>query len=205
MQRKNSINDLILIVYLPARNLAKAAVFNMARDASESIKRAVPEARVIAIPTQEESGRIDCINPALVDIDKWEEVKGSIDKAEKAMEALMAYNELTANPEIKFEKEYTFTYSERYTKFIELINNAKVKTITCSVSVASFIQDSDMYSANTLNVTEVDLSLPYPIGMFNNVEVIVDPNLTFDDLKVYSDNIVLFDLKEEGFTVTDLV
>ena len=204
MARKNAINDLILVIYMPIGNLSQAAVYNMARDSSEALKKAIPEARVIAIPTKEETGRVDCINPKLIDKKEWDSVKNKIDIAEKTMEALIASLSIS-KPKINMEKEYIMSFKEKHSKIVELTNNLKVNTIHCSSSVACFIQDCNGYVAKE-NKTIVQDPKPYPIGTFNNINIMVDPFLKFDNLNVYDeDHNILFDLSKEGFKITDLI
>jgi len=88
MARTNAINDLIIVIYLPVKDLSQDAIWRIAGDASLTIKKAVPEARIIAIPTNEENGKVECINPKLIDAKEWESVKTKIDTMEKIVNEL---------------------------------------------------------------------------------------------------------------------
>lgn len=87
MARKNSINDLILICYLPIADAVE--IPNLAKEASIAIKKAIPESRIIVIPTKEENGRVECINPKLVDQKEWDSIKEKINFAENAVKKII--------------------------------------------------------------------------------------------------------------------
>lgn len=109
MPRKNAVNDLIVVMYLPAKGLTQANVYSMARDASETIKRTVPEARVIAIPDpNRETGKVECINPKLVSKKEWESVEQKVLEMEAIMEDLLEITK-PEKPELpKIDEEIIF-------------------------------------------------------------------------------------------------
>jgi len=64
-------------------------ISSLAKDASIAIKKTIPESRVIIIPTNEENGRVDCINPKLVNQEEWDSIKEKINFAENAVKKII--------------------------------------------------------------------------------------------------------------------
>lgn len=80
--------DLILVVKVPVLGRSQADIWLMSKEASEVIKKAVPEARVIAIPVSQTDGSVECINPRLVNLDEWQKIEDTLNRLEADIASL---------------------------------------------------------------------------------------------------------------------
>lgn len=205
MARKNAINDLIVVIYLPIKNQSIDSVYQVAKEASATIKRTIPEARVIAVPDPtSEVGRVECINPKLVGASEWEKVEKKVNEMEFIVENLVdALNPLTKDLKLEPKKD---TYFEEKKKEIDsLTENLTDTEIVVSAFVASFFQDAQEFEHSN-KVERLDKDKPYFVGKYKQFNVNVNPHLPYDDLTIYdsADN-VLVNLKDHNFKISDLV
>ena len=89
--------DLILVVRVPVLGMSQEKIWLMAKDSSEVIKKAVPEARVIVLPVNQTDGSIECINPRLVNLDEWQKIEDTLNR----LEADIASFRPVGNQEVK--------------------------------------------------------------------------------------------------------
>lgn len=73
-------SDTILVLYLSTANMSPSKVPILARSAAEGLRQAIPDARLVVIPTQSQETRLECINPRLAKPEEEQQVLDLIEK-----------------------------------------------------------------------------------------------------------------------------
>ena len=93
---------------------------------------------------------------------------------------------------------------EKREKFEKLISDLDSKII-CGANVAIKIQDSHLF-ISLEKFGKSDDKFRYKIGTFNKKDVMVDPHIIWEDLRIFDENnIELINLSNFGFETEDLI
>ncbi len=75
-------SDIILVLYFAAGNMSMSKLSILAKSAAEGLKSAIPEARLVVIPTRDDKSRLECINPRLAEPEEKARVLELIEKVD---------------------------------------------------------------------------------------------------------------------------
>jgi hypothetical protein len=76
-------SDTILVLYLSTANMSPSKVPILARSAAEGLRQAIPDARLVVVPTQSQETRLECINPRLAKPEEEQQVLDLIEKVDR--------------------------------------------------------------------------------------------------------------------------
>lgn len=80
LEEKNQEGAPILVLYYDVSKMSKKQVPLLMRSAAQGLQQAIPEARVIVIPTESQESRLECINPRLAETEEAERILDLIEK-----------------------------------------------------------------------------------------------------------------------------
>lgn len=80
LKEKNREGAPILVLYYDVSKMSKKQVPLLMRSAAQGLQQAIPEARVIVIPTESQESRLECINPRLAETEEAERILDLIEK-----------------------------------------------------------------------------------------------------------------------------
>jgi hypothetical protein len=92
-------SDIILVLYFAARNMSMNRLSVLARSAAEGLKNAIPEARLVVIPTRDEESRLECINPRLAEPEEKAKVLELIEKVDTDFQEFLRSTNLQVKSE----------------------------------------------------------------------------------------------------------
>jgi len=76
-------SDIILVLYLSVAGMSPSKVPILARSAAEGLHQAVPDARLVVIPTSNQDTRLECINPRLAEPEERAKLLETMEKVDR--------------------------------------------------------------------------------------------------------------------------